>query len=155
MRRLGTMAVTGAGALAVMLVLVGCGSGGPGSRGGRGPAGSLVRVTERNFAISASTTSVPAGPVTLRIHNAGPDRHELIMLPLRAGESPAALPQRRDGFTVDEEKLANQEPGSINPQPPGRTEDLTVNLAPGRYVLFCNMEGHYMAGMDTVLTVTR
>ena len=30
---------------------------------------------------------------------------------------------------------------------------LKLHLAPGRYILFCNMEGHYMAGMHTELVV--
>jgi uncharacterized cupredoxin-like copper-binding protein len=116
-------------------------------------AGVVVGVTERNFHIALSTASVAAGEVTLKIHNAGPDRHELIVLPLDAGEAPSRLPLRADGFTVDEERLQGQEPGSVNPQAPGGTTDLTVHLQPGRYVLFCNMEGHYMAGMHQLLVV--
>lgn len=117
------------------------------------PAGAILNVTEKNFHIAVSSSSLAAGRVTMRIHNAGPDRHELIILPLHRGEGQSQLPLRPDGFTVNEEALQSQEPGSINPQAPGGTEDLTVNLAPGRYVLFCNMEGHYMAGMHTELVV--
>lgn len=119
----------------------------------RAAAGAVLGVTERNFHITLSTATVGAGDVTLRIHNAGPDRHELIVLPLHAREAAPALPLRRDGFTVDEARLQGQEPGSINPQAPGGTKDLLIHLQPGRYVLFCNMEGHYMAGMHTVLVV--
>lgn len=114
-----------------------------------------MRVSESNFRIRTSTATVPAGRLTLQIHNAGADKHELIVLPLARGESTAGLPLRRDGFTVDEERLQGKEPGSINPQQPGHTHQLSVDLAPGRYVLFCNMEGHYMAGMHTELVVTR
>ena len=129
-----------------LLALSGCGgSGGSVARG----TGSLVAVTERDFHIATSTSVVSAGTVTLRIHNAGPDQHELIVAPSRAG----GLPVRADGFTVDEETIQASEPGSIIPQQPGGTELLTVHLRPGRYVLFCNMEGHYMAGMHTVLVV--
>jgi uncharacterized cupredoxin-like copper-binding protein len=31
---------------------------------------------------------------------------------------------------------------------------LRVLLKPGRYVLFCNMAGHFMAGMHTDLVVS-
>ena len=31
---------------------------------------------------------------------------------------------------------------------------LKLHLAPGRYLLFCNMEGHYMGGMHTELVVS-
>ena len=60
---------------------------------------------------------------------------------------------RADGFTVNEEAIESSEPGAIEPQQPHHTELLDVRLKPGRYVLFCNMEGHYMAGMHTVLVV--
>ena len=112
-------------------------------------SGSVVGVTERDFHIAATSTSVSAGEVTVRVHNAGPDEHELIVAPVRS----AGLPLRADGFTVSEEAVQSSEPGSINPQQPGGTELLRVHLQRGRYVLFCNMEGHYMAGMHTVLTV--
>jgi uncharacterized cupredoxin-like copper-binding protein len=64
------------------------------------------------------------------------------------------MPIRADGFTVNEEAIQSSEPGSITPQQPGGTEDLAIQLAPGRYELFCNMEGHYMGGMHTLLTVS-
>ena len=35
----------------------------------------------------------------------------------------------------------------------GTTGTLAVNLPPGRYVFFCNLEGHYMGGMHGVLEV--
>ena len=112
-------------------------------------ASAQVNVTERDFHIGLSTHTVQAGTVTLRIHNAGPDDHELIVAPQRRG----GLPLRSDGFTVNEEAIASSEPGSIEPQQPGGTENLIVALKPGRYALFCNMEGHYMAGMHTTLVV--
>jgi len=133
--------------IAAVLVLAGCGGGGAG-RGG--PAGTVVGVTERDFHIATTLAAVRSGQVTLRIHEQGPDEHELIVAP----ERNHGLPMRSDGFTVNEEAIQNSEPGSINPQEPGVTRYLTMNLAPGRYVLFCNMEGHYMAGMHVELRVS-
>lgn len=132
-----------AGGVALALTLAGCGG------SGKTASGAVIGITERDFHIAASTTHVVAGAVTLRIHNAGPDEHELIIAPERSD----GLPLRADGFTVNEESIANSEPGSIEPQQPDHTELLSVHLKPGRYVLFCNMEGHYMAGMHTVLVV--
>jgi uncharacterized cupredoxin-like copper-binding protein len=133
--------VLAAGVLA--LLVGGCGSSSPRA------SATVVRVSESDFHIGASTDVVPAGPVTLRIHNYGPDQHELIVAPRRAG----GLPLRSDGFTVNEEQLEKSEPGAIEPQQPDHTELLKVVLKPGRYVLFCNMEGHFMAGMHRVLVV--
>jgi uncharacterized cupredoxin-like copper-binding protein len=131
-------------AVAGAILLAGCGAG----SGSPTPTAD-VSVTERDFHIGLSTATVQAGAVRLRIRNAGPDDHELIVAPDRS----RALPLRSDGFTVDEEAIRSFEPGSIEPQTPGGTESLIVNLRPGRYVLFCNMEGHYMAGMHTTLVV--
>ena len=39
------------------------------------------------------------------------------------------------------------------PGEPGATRYLTVELRPGRYVFFCNMEGHFMAGMHAEVEV--
>jgi uncharacterized cupredoxin-like copper-binding protein len=36
----------------------------------------------------------------------------------------------------------------------GSTRDLTVDLQPGRYVLVCNIPGHYKLGMHTALTAS-
>jgi len=133
-----------AGCALVSLALSGCGG-----AGAVASTGTLIGVNERDFAIATATNSVPAGEVTLQIHNAGPDQHELIVAPERRG----GLPGRPDGFTVDEDAIQSSEPGSINPQQPGGTEYLKLHLAPGRYVLFCNMEGHFMGGMHTELVV--
>lgn len=131
------------GSVALALTLAGCGGSGKTDRG------AVIGITERDFHIATTTMHVAAGAVTLRIHNAGPDEHELIVAPARSD----GLPLRADGFTVDEESIASTEPGSVEPQQPDHTELLSVHLKPGRYVLFCNMEGHYMAGMHTVLVV--
>jgi len=127
----------------LVLLLTGCGAGAP------RVTGALVRVNESDFHIAASASEVAAGHVSFRIHNYGPDQHELIVAPERRN----GLPLRADGFTVNEAEILSSEPGSINPQQPGRTELLNVVLKPGRYVLFCNMEGHYMAGMHRILLV--
>ena len=34
-----------------------------------------------------------------------------------------------------------------------RTKQVTVQLEPGRYVFFCNFEGHYLAGMHAPVRV--
>lgn len=132
-----------------ILAMSGC-AGSQVSGGARAAGGTLLGITEKDFHISATLARVPAGAVTLRIHNQGPDQHELIVA-LARGTGP---PIRADGFTVNEDALQSSEPGSVTPQQPGGTEDLNVQLAPGRYELFCNMEGHYMGGMHTMLTVT-
>jgi uncharacterized cupredoxin-like copper-binding protein len=131
-------------ALAVALATTACGS----TASAGSSAAPVVRVTERDFRIVAPS-SVAAGDLTLRVHNQGPDAHELIVV----REGRRKLPMRSDGLTVDEEVLQQREAGSLEPGQPQATRDLHVHLQPGRYVLFCNMSGHFMGGMHAVLVV--
>jgi uncharacterized cupredoxin-like copper-binding protein len=108
--------------------------------------GSVVRVGERDFKISAPKR-VSAGDVTINVVNRGPDAHELIVIRADHG-----LPMRSDGLTVDEEALEHAEAGALEPAEPG-VHHLQVHLTPGRYVLLCNMQGHYLGGMHAVLEV--
>lgn len=107
-----------------------------------------VRVTERDFSISAPKL-VSAGDLRLQVRNNGPDAHELIVV--RAGRGP--LPLRSDGLTVDEAALTRRKVGTVEPGTAGSARVLKLHLAPGRYVLFCNMAGHYLGGMHTLLVV--
>jgi uncharacterized cupredoxin-like copper-binding protein len=70
---------------------------------------------------------------------------------VKAGSAP--LPLRRDGLTVDEDAVADRTAVSLEPQPAGAVTQTRARLTPGRYVLFCNMSGHYLAGMRRELVV--
>ncbi len=135
-------------ALAVVCAVSAVALNGCGSTRANAAQARIVSVTERDFHIQAPA-SLQSGTVTLRIHNEGPDQHELIVAP----GSVSSLPLRKDGLTVDEEAIEASEPGSLEPGEPGSTRYLTVTLKPGRYVFFCNMEGHFMAGMHAEVEV--
>jgi uncharacterized cupredoxin-like copper-binding protein len=109
---------------------------------------TVVAVTEADFKITAPTR-LAAGDVVFRVHNRGPDQHEFILVKVKNPQ----LPFRTDGFTVNEESIQNAEPGSLVPGQPGATRDLAVHLTPGRYVMFCNMSGHFLGGMHQDLVV--
>jgi uncharacterized cupredoxin-like copper-binding protein len=110
----------------------------------------VASISESDFHIAAPT-QVKAGNVVLRVSNKGPDRHELLVV----RSDGQALPLRSDGLTVDEEAVEKREAGVLEPGAPGGHRELAVNLAPGRYVFMCNMEGHYMSGMHRELVVTQ
>jgi uncharacterized cupredoxin-like copper-binding protein len=134
----------GALTVVVLLALPGCGADRPGTE----VDGGTVGVAERDFAISAPK-QISSGDVVLQVHNRGPDQHELIVAPVTA----SGLPLRADGLTVDEEALAHHEAGALEPGQSGSVRDLRLHLTPGRYVLFCNMSGHYLGGMHSDLVV--
>ena len=136
---------TSVGIVAVMLLgLAACSTSLPAAR----PSEAVVRVSEQDFHISAPD-QVPAGDVVLYVTNRGPEAHELIVV--RTMDS--QLPLRADGVTVDEDALAAAKAGSLEPGQAGSVRTLRVHLAPGRYVLFCNMAGHYMGGMNAIVIV--
>jgi uncharacterized cupredoxin-like copper-binding protein len=121
----------------------GCGESHANARPGRTSA-----VTERDFHIEAPAT-LTSGTYTFDVSNHGVTDHELIV----ASTPDGSLPLRPDGLTIDEEAIESRKSGALEPGGPGAPRRLTVHLTPGRYVFFCNMEGHYMAGMHTEVTV--
>jgi hypothetical protein len=142
MRRLSSLRRLSLVVLPVFL-LVGC------SQTGRvSPARpSVVRISERDFRIVVTPKRIPAGEAELVVRNQGPDVHELIIV-----RSPRSrLPIRLDELTVDEEAV--HEVGAVEGLPPNGVRRLLLHLAPGRYEVFCNMAGHFMAGMSGTLVV--
>ena len=125
--------------------LSGCGV--AGSAGARTPV-QTAQVTERDFHIKAPS-ELKAGEVRLSVHNEGPDQHELIVV--RAGAKP--LPFRRDGLTIDEDAVESSKAGGLEPGAAKSRRTLDLDLRPGRYVLFCNMYGHFLGGMHRQLVV--
>jgi uncharacterized cupredoxin-like copper-binding protein len=107
-------------------------------------AASGVSVRLRSFNVRATPSSTEHGRVTFRVRNTAGMEHELVViktsrradaLPLRHGR--ASERGRKGKVVVDAD-------GS------GR---LTLDLARGHYVLICNIDGHYRAGMRTDFTV--
>ena len=111
----------------------------------------MIRVNERDFAISLSPRRVSAGSVLLRVDNKGPDRHEFIVVRVPKG----GLPLRGDGMTLSEEKLEPVDRRRARARRARRrSATCALQLRPGRYEVFCNMAGHFMGGMHAQLVVT-
>lgn len=118
------------------------------SGGAAAPPALHLRVVERDFRIVAPK-EVAAGDTILTVVNKGPDDHELVIV--RADND--RLPLRSDAVTVSEEKLRSVTSLAVEPGAPGSVRTYRVHLRTGYYVLFCNMAGHFMAGMHTTLRV--
>jgi uncharacterized cupredoxin-like copper-binding protein len=94
--------------------------------------------------------SVKAGRVTFRVRNAAvTERHEMIIA--RVADPTARLPYDAVQHRVIESKL--QALGEVSGIKPGETKSLTVTLKPGKYLLLCNVRGHYEAGMTAPFEV--
>jgi uncharacterized cupredoxin-like copper-binding protein len=101
---------------------------------------------------------VESGKVTFKATNMGPDdNHELVVI--KTDLDPGSLPTKKNG-SVDEAGAGIEVIGEIEEFAPGQTEEKTLTLAAGKYVLICNVfdeeeqEAHYAQGMRTAFTVT-
>jgi uncharacterized cupredoxin-like copper-binding protein len=61
------------------------------------------------------------------------------------------LPYLADQYRVDEDAAGHL--GEVSELDPGASGTLTIDLKPGKYVLFCNLPAHFMNGMWTEITV--
>jgi uncharacterized cupredoxin-like copper-binding protein len=115
------------------------------------PRGIPVNVLLDDFRVRTDAAVVPAGTVSLRILNHGPTTHEFIVV--RTDRDPDKLPLQRDGLTVNEEAPGIElldEAGGLDIDD---RQTMVLRLAPGHYVLYCNLEGHYLGGMHAALPV--
>src|SRR6516165_6069059 len=108
-------------------------------------------VVEHDFSLATNTSTVPAGSVAFNVTNQGPSSHEL--LAFRTDLPEDQLPLGPDG-RIAEDALPKVLDTDTD-LPAGTQRHLSESLAPGRYVLVCNLPGHYKLGMHTVITVTR
>ena len=107
--------------------------------------------------LTVNPTSVPTGQVSLLVTNNGMFTHEVVVMPLSAGQSPGQRPVGANG-EVDEsgslgEAAETCGAGEGDGIAPGTMGWTTLTLAPGRYELLCNIAGHYSSGMYGELDV--
>jgi uncharacterized cupredoxin-like copper-binding protein len=101
--------------------------------------------------ITADMTEVPAGEVTFQVVNDSKDMiHEMVLAPVVDATTP--MPYSTDLQKVDEDAAGHL--GEVAELDTGQSGALTLTLKPGTYILYCNIAGHYAAGMWTLLTVT-
>jgi uncharacterized cupredoxin-like copper-binding protein len=119
---------------------------GPGAGMGMPAAGAA----SETVGITRDKTSVPAGEVTFKVVNSSKDIvHEMIVAPVKP---PKPLPFDKAALAVKEEATTHL--GEVSELDPGATGSLQLTLKPGKYILYCNVPGHYMLGMWTEISVT-
>jgi uncharacterized cupredoxin-like copper-binding protein len=115
------------------------------------PRGTPVNVLLDDFRVRHDAAVVPAGSVSLRILNQGPTTHEVIVV--RTDRAADKLPLQRDGLTVNEDAPGVDVLDEVEGLDIDDRETLVLRLESGHYVLYCNLEGHYLGGMHEALTV--
>jgi uncharacterized cupredoxin-like copper-binding protein len=111
-------------------------------------SGRHLKIGMGDYFFSPAAATASAGKLSLSTVNRGKLPHELVLAQtnLPAGK----LPTLPDG-SVNEEALKS--PGEIPDVAVGATKSTNLDLQPGRYVVFCNLPGHYAAGQYADLTV--
>jgi uncharacterized cupredoxin-like copper-binding protein len=111
------------------------------------PAAQRISVKLIDYRVRASARNVPAGRVTLFVHNADNAPHNLVVLRTRIAAR--ALPVT--GAHGRARELGRQ--GATSVLQDEQTVRLTLTLRAGRYLLICNVPGHYQRGMVVVFRV--
>ena len=100
--------------------------------------------------IGINPKSVPAGKVKFNVTNSSSTTvHEMIVAPI--ADENVVMPFNANDNKIDEEASHNL--GEVSELEPGKSGTLGVVMKPGKYLLYCNVSGHFMAGMWTVLVV--
>lgn len=112
----------------------------------RGESVTTVNVELGEYYIKPDKSEVPAGKVRFVAKNVGQLEHELIVLKTELAAD--QLPYNEKEQKAEEEQ-AGQVLGEIEPDelPPGKSAEMTLDLAAGHYVLLCNLPEHYKNGM--------
>lgn len=118
-----------------------------------------VDVTLSEYAFQASKASVPAGPITFDVTNAGAESHHMMVGKLHEGET-------RESFLATFEESGEgaamatiDSSGGITALAPGESGEVVSHLEEGSYLFICYMPApdgtrHLMLDMLTDFTVT-
>lgn len=101
------------------------------SRAAAAPAPLFIDA--REWSVTLSRASVPAGPVALQLHNAGEDDHDVRFRRLDRRGRPAGPTQQVPVTT------------------PGAMTEARLTLRQGRWRVWCSLDGHARAGMRATL----
>ena len=147
------MFVVGIAALVFAIVIVASALHANGAYATTGAAATVtVRTTLTDSRVVIRTASVAAGRVRFVVHNSGRAGHELVVV---ATATPApALPVNAKTQRAYENSRGSVRVDAIRRIGAGSTKRGTFQLAPGHYLLICDVAGHYAAGMTVDFTVT-
>jgi uncharacterized cupredoxin-like copper-binding protein len=113
------------------------------------PNNAVIRITQKDMSMRLDTADVPTGKVTFLVVNQDKVDHEVIIL--KTDIAPNALVLMKNIDSVDED-ASGENLGEVEVEADS-TVAATFDLAEGKYVLVCNVPGHYKAGMVAALNV--
>jgi uncharacterized cupredoxin-like copper-binding protein len=115
-----------------------------------GAGGATASQAKAPMGIHISSKTVKAGEVSFQVSNASTNMvHEMVVSPVKIPKTP--LPFDKTSNRVIEDEAGHL--GEVAELEPGKKGELKLDLKPGDYILYCNIPGHYVLGMWTLLTV--
>ena len=94
------------------------------------PAPARVQVVAKEYSLGLSRTVVRSGPAVIELANFGEDPHDLRL-----------------------QRVGARHVAGLGVVAPGGRAELSLNLPPGRYSLWCSVANHRALGMRAVLVV--
>lgn len=117
----------------------------------------MMMGNSRRMGLSVSPATIASGKANIVVTNMGMRTHELVVLPLADGQSVGTRVVGADGRISETGSVGevsnNCASGTGEGILPGSRGWTTLNLAPGRYELVCNLPNHYSAGMYQEIVV--
>jgi uncharacterized cupredoxin-like copper-binding protein len=113
---------------------------------------NLLETNDGGMTMTTDVKSVHKGPVTFEVTNKSSGiQHEFLVAPLSVALD--KVPYDETKGRVKEAALPGiKELGDLEP---GKSGSMTLDLETGKYLLFCNLPGHFKSGMYRVLTVMK
>ncbi len=111
------------------------------------PAGSQLVAELADYKITVNVPSVKAGTIKIGVRNLGNMEHSFEVL--KTDLAPDKIPVDGGSAKAKEDGKV----GEIKSIAAGKSASVTLDLTPGKYVLICNVAGHYQLGMRTAFTV--
>lgn len=116
-----------------------------------GTAMSGAKMDRATMGIAVDMQEIPAGEVTFRVLNDSQEfYHGMVISPV--GDPSEELPHLIDTMMVDE--AAAGRIALVKELKPHASGAVSVDMKPGTYIQSCNIGGHYVMGMWTIVTVT-
>src|SRR5438309_8954718 len=126
----------------VTIALAACGAQQEGA-----PTGSQLVVEMTDYKVTVNVPSVKAGSTKIGVRNLASQMHSFEVLKTDLPHDKLPI----DGVTAKAKE--DGKVGGIESIAPGGSASVTLDLAPGKYVLICNVAGHYQLGMHVSFTV--
>jgi len=142
----------GVGLVAALLAVAGCSSGGVAGATSVAATAKSADASLSEFKIALDNSNLAAGSVTFTVANKGTIAHEFVVL--KTDLSPDAIPSNGEGGIEEEGNEKIEVIDEAEDIAPGVTTSLTVDLKPGRYLVMCNVPGHFIGGMHASVQVT-